>query len=306
MIYDVRQTTTCGYASPVAHARHVLRLTPVNREGQRVSVAALQIMPEPAHRREGQDFFGNRLTWVEIAEPHDTLTVKLAARVAVDPPAYLQAVQGNQGAPLPSSPWEMVREAAFAASDIGPLSPAHFLFPSRMVSLDPEIRDYTRESFSPGRPILDAALELNRRLKADIAYEIGATTVTTMPPISFALRRGVCQDFAHIMISGLRSLGLPALYVSGFLRSAPLLQGSEAMHAWVMLWCGDAGPAPAANGGWDGGWLGLDPTNAVIAAEDHVMLAIGRDYTDVAPVDGVVLGSGGQRMGVAVQVTPVN
>ena len=290
MIYDVRQTTTCGYASPVAHARHVLRLTPVPREGQRVHVAALQIMPEPKYRREGQDFFGNRLTWIEIEEPHDVLTVKLAARVAVDSPV--------EPAPLATPPWEKVREEAFATGDIGPLSPAHFLFPSRMVSLDPEIRDYTRESFKPGRPILDAAIEIIGRLKADIVYEIGATTVTTMPPMSFALRRGVCQDFAHIMISGLRGIGLPAAYVSGFLRSAPAtdttrLQGSEAMHAWVMLWCGTAL-----------GWIGLDPTNAVLAQEEHVMLAVGRDYTDVAPVDGVILGSGGQRMGVSVSVTP--
>ena len=291
MIYDVRQTTTCGYASPVAHARHVLRLTPVSRDGERVQVAALQIFPEPAHRREGQDFFGNRLTWLEVEEPHDTLTVKLAARVTVDAPS----------APKPSSTpaWEAVSDEAFAVSDMGPLSPVHFLFRSRMVSLDPEIRDYVRESFPPGRPVLEAAIELIHRLKADIAYEIGATTVTTTPPMSFALRRGVCQDFAHIMISGLRGIGLPGAYVSGFLRSAPpsdatRLQGSEAMHAWVMLWCGTAA-----------GWIGLDPTNAILAAEDHVSLAIGRDYTDVAPVDGVILGSGGQRMGVSVNVTPV-
>jgi transglutaminase-like putative cysteine protease len=291
VIYDVRQTTTCAYASPVAQARHVLRLTPVSRDGERVHVASLQIVPEPMHRRESKDFFGNILTWIEIAEPHDTLTVKLVARVAVDAPF--------EPPPLSTPVWETVREEAFATSDIGPLSPAHFLFPSRMVSLDPEIRDYTRESFTPRRPVLAAAIELIGRLKSDIVYEIGATTVTTMPPMSFALRRGVCQDFAHIMISGLRGIGLPAAYVSGYLRSAPSsdatrLQGSEAMHAWVLLWCGAAA-----------GWIGLDPTNAILAAEEHVTLAIGRDYTDVAPVDGVILGSGGQRMGVSVNVTPV-
>jgi transglutaminase-like putative cysteine protease len=290
VIYDVRQTTVCGYASPVVHAHHVLRLTPVHRTGQRVHLAALQIAPEPRHRREGLDFFGNRLTWIEVEEPHDTLTVKLAARVAVDPV--------TEPEPHSTSPWEEVCEQAFAVSDIGPVSPAHFLFPSRMVSLDPEIRDYTRESFTFGRPILDAAIELIGRLKADIVYEIGATTVTTTPPMSFALRRGVCQDFAHIMISGLRGIGLPAAYVSGYLRSAPRtdtsrLQGSEAMHAWVLVWFGT-----------DAGWIGLDPTNAVLAREEHVMLAVGRDYTDVAPVDGVILGSGGQRMEVSVSVTP--
>jgi len=290
VIYDVRQTTTCSYARPVANARHVLRLTPVSRDGERVHVAALQIAPEPAHQREGQDFFGNRLTWIEIDKPHELLTVKLLARVAVDP--------------LPSSAsplaWEEVREEAFATSDIGPLSPAHFLFPSRMVSLDPEIRDYAGQSFTPGRPVVDAAIELNGRMKADFAYDTAATTVTTTPPMSFALRRGVCQDFAHIMISGLRGIGLPAAYVSGYLRTIPRagamrLEGADAMHAWVLLWCGSAA-----------GWIGFDPTNAVMASEDHVTLAIGRDYTDVAPMDGVILGSGRQRIDVSVNVTPVN
>jgi transglutaminase-like putative cysteine protease len=290
VIYDVRQLTTCSYAMPVAHARHVLRLTPVSRDGERVHLAALQIVPEPAHRREGQDFFGNRLTWIEVDEPHETLTVKLSARVAVD--AFIEPP------PLTTPPWEAVREEAFATSDIGPLSPAHFLFPSRMISLDPEIRDYVRQSFAPGRPVLDAATELIGRMKADIVYEIGATTVTTTPPMAFALRRGVCQDFAHIMISGLRGIGLPAAYVSGYLRSAPRtdtsrLQGSDAMHAWVMLWCGAAA-----------GWIGLDPTNAVLASDSHVTLAFGRDYTDVAPMDGVIFGSGGQRIDVSVSVTP--
>ena len=234
MIYDVRQTTTCSYATPVAHARHVLRLTPVSRGGERVHVAALQIVPEPAHRREGQDFFGNRLTWIEVEEPHETLTVKLSARVAVDALIELD--------PLTTPAWEAVREEAFATNDIGPLSPAHFLFPSRIVSLDPEIREYIRQSFPPGRAVLDAAIELIVRMKADIVYEIGATTVTTTPPMSFALRRGVCQDFAHIMISGLRGIGLPAAYVSGYLRTLPRtdptrLQGADAMHAWVLLRC---------------------------------------------------------------------
>ena len=290
MIYDVRQTTTCSYAAPVAQARHVLRLTPVSRDGERVHVAALQIVPEPAHRREGQDFFGNRLTWIEISEPHQTLTIKLSARVAVDAVA--------EPAPDTTPAWEAVREEAFATSDIGPLSPAHFLFPSRMVSLDPEIRDYVRQSFSPRRAVLDAAIELIGRLKSDIVYEIGATTVTTTPPMSFALRRGVCQDFAQIMISGLRGIGLPAVYVSGYLRSAQRtdstrLQGADAMHAWVLLWCGSAA-----------GWIGLDPTNGIPASDEHVTLAIGRDYTDVAPMDGVILGSGGQHIDVSVAVTP--
>ena len=136
------------------------------------------------------------------------------------------------------------------------------------------------------------------RLKADMVYEIGATTVTTTPPMAFAQRRGVCQDFAHIMISGLRGIGLPAGYVSGYLRSVPRtdaarLQGADAMHAWVLVWCG-----PETD------WIGLDPTNAVVASDEHIVLALGRDYTDVAPMDGVVVGSGGQHIEVGVSVTP--
>jgi transglutaminase-like putative cysteine protease len=291
MIYDVRQTTSYTYASKVAYAHHVLRLTPIDRIGQRVQAAALDIVPAPVGRREGQDFFGNRLTWIEFAEPHDKMTIRVAARIAVK--------AADMPPPLDTPAWETVRDEVFATTDIGPTSPAHFLFASRQVSLDPEIRDYARQSFAPGRPILDAAIDLMRRMKTDFVYDTAATTVTTTPPMSFALRRGVCQDFAHIMISGLRGLGLPAAYVSGYLRTvrksgAPSLQGADAMHAWVWVWCGG-----------EAGWCGLDPTNAVVAGEDHVVVAIGRDYTDVAPIGGIVFASGEQRIDEAVSVTPV-
>ena len=291
MIYDIRQTTACTYASPVAHAHHVLRLTPVNQPGQRVQVSSLRIEPEPVRWREGQDFFGNRLTWIAIEDAHDVLTVKVSARIAVEPFAL---------PPADSAPaWEAAQEEVFASDEIGPTAPAHFLFPSRMVSLDPEIRDYARQSFAPGRSILEAATDLTRRIKTDMAYDIGATTVTTTPPMSFALRRGVCQDFAHIMISGLRGIGLPAAYVSGYLRTtrapgATQLQGADAMHAWVLVWCGAAI-----------GWIGFDPTNDMIASDEHIVLAIGRDYTDVAPMDGVIVASGGQHIDVSVNVLPV-
>jgi transglutaminase-like putative cysteine protease len=187
----------------------------------------------------------------------------------------------------------------FTTGDFGPMSPAHFVFPSRQVSLDPEIRDYARASFPPGRPILDGALDLMRRIKTDFVYEAGVTTVSTTPPMSFALRRGVCQDFAHIMISGLRGLGLATAYVSGYLRTVQgpddvRLEGADAMHAWVQVWCGA-----------DAGWYGLDPTNNVLAGHDHVVLAVGRDYSDVAPIGGVVFGSGEQTIDVAVSVTPI-
>lgn len=313
MIYDIRQATTYRYASAVAYARHVLRLTPIDRPDQRVHAAALDVEPVPIGRREGHDFFGNRMTWIELDQPHDMLSVRVAARVAVK----------NEVAPDADTPppWEEVKDAAFASLDLSPSSPAHYLFPSRQVSLDPEIRAYAAESFRAGRPVLDAAVELMRRIKGDFVYEVGATTASTTPPMSFALRRGVCQDFAHIMISGMRGLGLPAAYVSGYLRTGPLpnppplsasqtrvdalmsgegmgggerLEGADAMHAWVLVWCGEAA-----------GWCGLDPTNAIFAGDDHIVLAIGRDYADVAPIDGVIYASGGQQLEVSVSVTPV-
>ena len=290
MIYDVRQTTIYHYASPVAYSRHVLRLTPIDRPGQRVHATALDIDPLPIGRREGHDFFGNRMTWIELDQPHDTLSVRVAARVAVKSEAPPRAHS--------TPPWEAIRDAAFASTDLSPNSPAHYLFPSRQVSLDPEIRAYAAESFSPGRPVLEGAVDLMRRIKTDFIYEAGVTTATTTPPMSFALRRGVCQDFAHIMISGMRGLGLPAAYVSGYLRTFHAkednLEGADAMHAWMLVGCGE-----------DVGWCGLDPTNDMFAGDDHVVLAIGRDYADVAPIDGVIYASGGQRLESSVSVTPV-
>jgi transglutaminase-like putative cysteine protease len=291
MIYDVRQITSYTYASKVAYAHHVLRLTPIDRARQRVQAAALEIVPAPVDRREGRDFFGNWLTRIDLAEPHDRMIIKVAARIVVDDP--------GEPSPDVTPAWEDVRNEVFASTDMGATSPAHFLFASRQVPLVPEIRDYARESFPPGRPILAGALDLMRRIKRDFVYQIGATTVSTTPSMSFALRRGVCQDFAHIMISGLRGIGLPAAYVSGYLRTvpnpdAPSLQGADAMHAWVWVWCGA-----------EAGWYGLDPTNALIAGADHVVVAIGRDYSDVAPIDGVVFASGGQRLDVSVSVTPI-
>lgn len=291
MIYDVRQSTVYHYDSPVAYAHHVLRLTPIDRNHQRVHAAALDITPTPIERREGKDFFGNRITWIAFDQPHDTLMVRVAARIAVEAKAAIK--------PGDTPAWEDVRTAAFACADLSPQAPSHYLFPSRQVSLDPEIRDYAAISFPPGRAVLDGAVELMHRIKAEFVYEVGATTAATTPPMSFALRRGVCQDFTHIMISGMRSLGLPVAYVSGYLRTVQpageaKLEGADAMHAWAMAWCGQ-----------EAGWIGLDPTNDMLAGTDHVVLAIGRDYADVAPIDGVIFASGAQRLETSVDVIPV-
>ncbi|GLK74300.1 transglutaminase family protein [Ancylobacter dichloromethanicus] len=291
MKYDIHQSTAYSYASSVPVARHVVRMVPVDRPNQRVVASHFVVEPEPVEWTETRDFFGNKVVHIRIETPHRSFTVKTRARVEVEAPAEIAADAG------PS--WEEAREAADESLDLSALSPAHFLFPSPAVPLSAPITEWTAESFPPGRPMLAACVELMNRLYEEFTYDPRATDVSTPPLEAFELRAGVCQDFAHIMIAGLRGLGLPAAYVSGFLRTEPppgkeRLQGADATHAWVMVWCGEAI-----------GWQGLDPTNALVVATDHVVLAVGRDYTDVAPIGGVVFGSGKQKLNVEVDVIPL-
>lgn len=288
MIYDIRHVTTYRYDPPVAAARCVLRLVPAAGDGQRLLAFALDVVPRPTSLVERTEFFGTRAATAVIAAPHRELRITATSRVAVDRPA----------APAASPRWEGVRLAAAAVTDLGPRSPAHFLFPSRLVPLHEPATAYAAESFRPGRPILEAAAELMRRIHADFRYDRQATAVTTPLAEAFAARSGVCQDFAHAAIAGLRGLGLPAAYVSGYIRTLPppgqpRLVGADASHAWVSLWCGP-----------EAGWLDCDPTNALLAGDDHIVVGRGRDYADVAPLDGVILASGGQTLTVSVDVTP--
>ncbi len=291
MLYDIRLVTDYRYASPVPFARQVLRLLPVERPGQRVVAADLVIRPAPTERSDSFDFFGNRLTTVAFAFPHSELRLETRARVLVEkaPP--------RDAAATPA--FEQIRRQAVAETRLGAQSPVHFLFPSRLIAMDETIAAYVQKSFPPGRPILEGAFELTKRIKTDFKYDPDATDVSTLPADAFAKRAGVCQDFAHVMIAGLRTIGLPAAYVSGFLRTEPppgkpRLEGADATHAWVAVWCGR-----------EMGWVGLDPTNGVMAAEDHVVLAIGRDYSDAAPSGGVIVISGDHTIDVAVDVVPV-
>jgi transglutaminase-like putative cysteine protease len=289
--YQIRQTTEYTYATPVPFAQHVLRVTPINRPGQTVWSSLLEITPPPAHCEEGTDFFGNCIVRVDLEKAHDRLSIRSAARVRVEPPFPLL--------PELSPAWEDVRCAAAASADLGGLSPAHYLFATRLVPLSEAITAYAEASFTPRRSILAAAIDLMNRMHAEFAYRPGTTDVTTPPDAAFAQRRGVCQDFANIMIAGLRGLGLSAGYVSGYVRTVnvgdqPRLEGADASHAWVMIWCGEAA-----------GWRGLDPTNGLLVGEDHIVVAIGRDYADVAPVDGVIVASGDHELMTAVDVVPL-
>ncbi|QCK84328.1 transglutaminase family protein [Phreatobacter aquaticus] len=291
MIYEVRQVATYTYASSVSFAQHVLRVVPVDRPGQRVIAWDLTIKPAPSRRRDAIDFFGNHLVFVDFVESHREITVDIRARVSVD----------SRPRPLPGMdpPWERVRETAFASADFSPNSPVHVMFASTYVPRDPAIRAYASASFPPGRPILEAAFDLAKRIQDDFTYDGDATDTSTPAAKVFAMRRGVCQDFSHVMISGLRGLGLPAAYVSGYLRTLPppgqpKLEGADATHAWVSVWCGP-----------ELGWRGFDPTNGLIVDQDHIVLAIGRDFVDVAPNGGVLVTSGDHDIAVAVDVKPV-
>ena len=195
--------------------------------------------------------------------------------------------------------WNEARRLALATPSLAASSPVHALFPSRLAPLDEAVTRYASESFPCGRTILEGALDLMRRIHADFVYDARATRIGTPIAQVFAKRRGVCQDFAHLMIAGLRGLGLPAAYVSGYIRTLPIgglptLEGADASHAWVSVWCGPAF-----------GWIGLDPTNRAMVGNDHVVVATGRDYSDVSPIDGVVHGSGEQDLEVRVAVIPV-
>lgn len=292
MKYDIHQTTAYSYATPVPVARHVVHMIPVTRSNQRVIASHFAVDPEPAERIESFDFFGNRMVNIRIEEVHTEFTVKTMARVEVDPSPRRDPVAGKG--------WEAIFEEVADSCDLSATSPVHHIYPSHAVPLNSSITDWARKSFPAGRSLFAGAVELMGRLYDEFTYDPRATDVSTPAIEAFDMRRGVCQDFAHIMITGLRGLGLPAAYVSGFLRTEPppgqeRLQGADATHAWVNVWCGE-----------EIGWVGLDPTNDLVVSTDHVVLAIGRDYSDVAPIGGVLLGSGRQKLSVAVDVIPIS
>ena len=290
MIYALRHRTTYKYGSEVTYARCVLRLTPRSSGGQTVLEGSVRVTPTPKHTFQRTGPFGEQTLTVLIDTPHRALVIEATARVDV----HVQAVES----PADSPAWEQIRDISFDTTTLGPEGPAAYLYPTVRTPLSAPITDYARASFPPDRPIIEATAELMRRMYADFAYDAKATDVSTPAIKAFAARRGVCQDFAHIMIAGLRGLGLPAAYVSGYLRTLPpegepRLEGADATHAWVSVWCGEAR-----------GWIGFDPTNALIVQNDHIVLAVGRDYSDVAPIDGIILAPGGQKLKVEVDVIP--
>lgn len=290
MRYRVRHSTRYRYGSTVDLAAHMLHLRPRDLPFQRVVSAAVTTEPEASRRRDGLDHFGNPVSWLFIETPHLDFEVTAEAEVEVrvpDPP---------EAAATP--PWEEVAALAQAGGP-GAWQAAEFRFDSPMCAALAEAGAYAAASFPPGRPVLAGLLELNARIRGDFRFRAGVTDLST--PVGEVLRRreGVCQDFTHLMISGLRALGLPARYVSGYIRTRPppgqpRRRGADQSHAWVGAWLGP-----------EHGWVDLDPTNDVVVRDEHVVLGWGRDYGDISPVRGVMLGGGDHGLSIGVDLEPV-
>lgn len=291
MIYDIRHVTAYSYESPVSFARCSLRLEPKNGDGQVLISHAVEIRPRPSERTIRRDFYGTPTENVLIETAHRHLRIDSRSRVSVERHSI------DRAADSPS--WEQVRELAFAAASLGPSSPVGYVFATALVPMLQPVTAYAAASFPAGGGILAGCADLMRRIRTQFRYDPKATVISTPLKEVFEKRHGVCQDFAHVMIAGLRGHGLPAAYVSGYIRTVPppgqqRLQGADATHAWVSVWCGD-----------ELGWVGFDPTNDLMVANDHIILATGRDFADVSPVDGVIVGSRKQKLRVEVDVTPV-
>jgi transglutaminase-like putative cysteine protease len=287
MRYQVIHETVYRYESPVALSQQLLHLTPRVLPWQKREQHALRIDPVPAETAEREDYFGNPVTQVVLAAPHEQLKVRAESKVRVEkrPPAPA------------AEPWEGVRERLRGTVSDGLAEPAQFLFESPHIEVFRELSSYASASFGRGRPILEAARDLTRRIHADFKFDPRATSVSTPLREVLAKRHGVCQDFAHLMIGCLRSLGLAARYVSGYILTVPppgrpRLVGADASHAWVSVWCG----------GRENSWVELDPTNDCVVEDEHVTLAWGRDFSDVTPMRGVILGGGDQELSVRVTV----
>jgi transglutaminase-like putative cysteine protease len=282
MRFRAEHTTTYVYSEPVAICHNEVHLRPREEGRQLVASSELSVHPAPSHSTQRKDYFGNSVTHFSIDTPHQMLTVTAVSEVEVGPfeppPAGM------------TPPWEAVRDEVRAHRQPDRLDAFQYLFDSPYVAAGPAFAAYAAASFPEGRPWLAGVVGLTHRIHREFRYDPLVTNVAT--PVGEVLRdrRGVCQDFAHVMVACLRSLGLPARYVSGYLRSSPRLVGAEASHAWVSAFCP----------GW--GWIDADPTNGLLPSDGHLTLAWGRDYGDVTPVKGVALGGGEHVISVAVTV----
>jgi transglutaminase-like putative cysteine protease len=289
VIYAVSHHTRYRYSRPTSISHHVLHLAPRSSEHQRCHQSILEVTPAPASSVDDIDYFGNPITHLTVQESHTELTFHSRSLVEVS------AVEPPQ--PDTTVPWEIAVEQLAGDRSAQGLAILELTFASPYARASSDLASYAALAFTPGRPVFDAARDLTSRIRRDFAYQPGATSVSTPVDQVFSERRGVCQDFAHFQIATLRALGLAARYVSGYLvtrprKGAAKLRGADASHAWLSVWLPGYG------------WLDLDPTNDVVPSDQHVTVAWGRDYGDVSPIMGVILGGGDHRIDVAVHVEP--
>lgn len=295
MNYRIRHTTTYSYSDPVPVCHNQVLLSPRESSWLECHSHRLQVRPAPTIAGRRRDYFGNLVHVFSIEESLKKLTITSTSRVTVTPRE------------LPSScstlPWERLVAAVSNRKDANWMEACEFTFDSPFIRRGDDFVNYAETSFTPGRPILEATLELTERINSEFKYDTAATHVNTTPEEAFRLKAGVCQDFAHVQIACLRSLGIPAKYVSGYLRTIPKpgekrLVGADESHAWIAVYCG------AASGDLGPGWVDVDPTNNCICSTDHIPVATGRDYQDVAPIRGVFIGGGTHELDVSVDVCP--
>lgn len=294
MIYEVSHRTSVTYASVVRLARFNLRLKPAAWPGQVLRDYALTIDPAPSSVREESGPYVVNRTRLTLREPIAALTIESKFLVEVQPRSLDGGLFDATGPTVRS-----IREAAVAGRDLSPTCPASYLYPSRIAAMSAEIGAWARPFLAEERPVIEAGKALMSAIHAQFRYDKDATRSDTPPAEAFAKKAGVCQDFAHVMVIAARAHGIPAAYVSGYLRTRPppgkpRLVGADAMHAWTALWCGP-----------ELGWIGFDPTNDKLAGTDFIFIGMGRDYGDVAPLDGVFHGGAGQSMRSAVDVLPL-
>jgi transglutaminase-like putative cysteine protease len=291
MTYKIVHKTTYRYKYPVSVGNHVACLTPRSLSNQRVICHELRISPA-AKLTERTDYFGNQLRFFTVQEPHKRLVVEARSEVVLDKDATAQD-QAHE-----SPRWENIPKVLHDRHDAEALEAFQFSFESPRIRPSSQLASYAMLSFTPGRPFAEALLDLTERIYRDFKFDAKATSVRTSTEEVFRKRRGVCQDFAHLQIACLRSLNLPARYVSGYLRTfpppgRPRLVGADASHAWVSAYCPDIG------------WMDVDPTNNVVPSSNHVTVGWGRDYGDVSPLRGLILGGRDHTLKVNVDVMPL-
>lgn len=293
VLYHVLHETRYVYGSPVSISQQQLHLSPRILAWQQIDSQQIDILPAPSWRRDGIDAFGNPVTWVAFHAPHEALFIRSVMTVAVTP---------HVPSDLADSPaWESVRDClAYDASapDEAALDACRFLFESPYVRIKHELAAYAADCFPPARPVLLGVQALMAKIFREFKFDPAATTVSTPVLEVLEKKRGVCQDFAHLMIACVRSLGLAARYVSGYLLTRPppgkpRLIGADASHAWVSVY------VPGQ------GWVDFDPTNNLLPDTEHITIAFGRDFGDISPLRGIILGGGGHEPEVAVTVTPL-